>query len=168
MTNRTFILNHKQVMQKTLRIAYQIAENNTDSAEILIGGVSERGGIVAELIVRHLKQVGQLNVIDFKVQINRNDLSESQIKFSIPESEFKGRNVVLVDDVLNTGNTLIHILLPLVKFGITKAEVAVLADRNHKMYPVLADFVGISLATTRQEHIYFDATNPEDMKVYLA
>jgi pyrimidine operon attenuation protein/uracil phosphoribosyltransferase len=46
-------------------------------------------------------------------------------------------------------------------------ETAFLAKREHRNFPVKADYVGISLATTLQEHVYFDNSKSDKLKVYL-
>jgi pyrimidine operon attenuation protein/uracil phosphoribosyltransferase len=61
--------------------------------------------------------------------------------------------VVLVDDVLNTGRTLIYAMVPFLAAKVKSIQVAVLVDRNHHSFPVNADYKGISLQTTLQEHV---------------
>ena len=48
-----------------------------------------------------------------------------------------------------------------------KLEVAVLVDRKHKLFPIKVDYVGLSLATTMQEHIKADLSVTDDMSVVL-
>ena len=62
-------------------------------------------------------------------------------------------NLVLVDDVLNSGATLIYAVKHFLNTEIKQFKTAVLINRNHKKYPVKADFKGISLSTSLQEHI---------------
>lgn len=59
----------------------------------------------------------------------------------------------MVDDVANTGKTMYYALKPVMEFSPRKVQVAVLVDRQHKLFPVSSDFVGLSLNTTMQEHI---------------
>ena len=49
-----------------------------------------------------------------------------------------------------------------------KFKTAVLIDRNHKKYPVKADFKGLSLSTSLQEHIHvvFDENEVVDMATF--
>ena len=73
----------------------------------------------------------------------------------------------MVDDVLNSGKTMLACMAPVINKKPAKIQTAVLANRNHKAFPVKADIVGISLATTLQEHIWF-AIEPQDkMIVFL-
>jgi len=86
---------------------------------------------------------------------------KSGVTMSIPESEYKNKSVVLVDDVLNSGTTLIYGVHHFLKTPLKQLKTAVLVNRNHKKYPVKADFKGISLSTSLQEHVIveFKANN---------
>ena len=55
--------------------------------------------------------------------------------------------------VLNSGTTLIYGVKHFLEVPLKKFKTAVLVDRNHKKYPVKADFKGISLSTSLQEHV---------------
>ena len=44
-------------------------------------------------------------------------------------------------------------LRPFLEAETKKIRTVLLVDRDHKRYPVEADFVGITLSTTLQEHI---------------
>jgi pyrimidine operon attenuation protein/uracil phosphoribosyltransferase len=61
--------------------------------------------------------------------------------------------LVLVDDVLNSGTTLIYGIKHFLEVPLKRFNTAVLINRNHKKYPVKADFKGISLSTSLKEHI---------------
>ena len=80
--------------------------------------------------------------------------------------ELKNKVVIVVDDVLNSGKTLIYSLRPFLDADMRKIRTVLLVDRDHKRYPVEADFVGITLSTTLQEHIRVDLT-PGNEAVYL-
>jgi len=62
-------------------------------------------------------------------------------------------SVVVVDDVLNTGSTLMYAVKYLLEVPLIQLNTAVLVNRNHKKYPVKADFKGISLSTNLNEHV---------------
>jgi pyrimidine operon attenuation protein/uracil phosphoribosyltransferase len=73
----------------------------------------------------------------------------SDILFSID-----GRTVVLVDDVLYTGRTVRAAIDQLIDFGRpARIELAVLVDRGHRELPIRADYVGRTLATSRDEAV---------------
>lgn len=70
----------------------------------------------------------------------------------VPE-KLKDSSVALIDDVLDSGRTLIYSMRPFLDAGVRKLRTVVLANRSHALFPVAADFTGISVATTLQEHI---------------
>jgi pyrimidine operon attenuation protein/uracil phosphoribosyltransferase len=58
-------------------------------------------------------------------------------------------------------------MLPVIAQKPSKIQTVVLANRNHKAFPVKADIVGISLATTLQEHIWFEIEPDNKMLIFL-
>ena len=82
------------------------------------------------------------------------------ITTSLDKEIYKNKGLVLIDDVLNSGTTLVYGVKHFLEVPLSKFKTAVLVDRNHKKYPVKADFKGISLSTSLQEHVQvvFDAT----------
>ena len=61
--------------------------------------------------------------------------------------------MILVDDVLMSGRTLMHAAGYLIQVPLKKLTTVVLVDRRHRTYPIRADIVGMTLSTTIQEHI---------------
>ncbi|MEY2701575.1 MAG: Bifunctional protein : pyrimidine operon regulatory protein and uracil phosphoribosyltransferase, partial [Bacteroidota bacterium] len=49
--------------------------------------------------------------------------------------------------------TLIYSIRHFLNVPLKKFKTAVLIDRNHKNFPVKADFKGLSLSTSLQEHV---------------
>lgn len=166
MSNKTLILTDAQIKQKVNRIAYQIYENNYEEKELIIGGISERGFILANKIVDVLKTISPAKITLVQININRKNLDEA---FSIPltHEQIDNKPVIIVDDVLNSGRTLIYGVKHFLEFPLKKLSTAVLVDRNHKNFPVRADYVGISLSTTMQEHISVEFNKEGKDSAYL-
>ena len=101
-----------------------------------------------------------------KVSMNKKNPLEGEVKTSIDQKDYKDKSVVLVDDVLNSGTTLIYGVYHFLKSPLKQLKTAVLVDRNHKKYPVKADYKGISLSTSLQEHVHVQFKAKDDM-VYL-
>jgi pyrimidine operon attenuation protein/uracil phosphoribosyltransferase len=78
----------------------------------------------------------------------------------------ENKSVVVVDDVLSTGSTLIYAVSHFLSIKLKKIQTAVLVNRNHKNYPIKGDFKGISLSTSIKEHI--DVAFGKDEGVYLS
>lgn len=154
-TEENIILNQSQISQKIKRIAYQIYETNSSEKEVIIAGIVGNGYVFAEKIVTVLKQISPLKVTICEVNINKKKPLEP-LSTSINVSEYKNKSLVLVDDVLNSGTTLIYGIKHFLDVPLKRFKTAVLINRNHKKYPVKADFKGISLSTSIHEHIQVD------------
>jgi pyrimidine operon attenuation protein/uracil phosphoribosyltransferase len=147
------ILSHQQIQHKIRRIAYQIYETNVDEKYLVIAGIDGGGLQFAEKIQNVLKKITKAEVILCKVMMDKSDPLKSGVTTSIPEQEYRNKSVVLVDDVLNSGTTLIYGVHHFLRTPLKQLKTAVLVNRNHKKYPVKADYKGISLSTSLQEHI---------------
>jgi pyrimidine operon attenuation protein/uracil phosphoribosyltransferase len=165
MSEKTTILNHDQIHRKIKRIAFEILENNVKTDKIWIGGLNKRGGFIASLLAMYLRKICDKEILEFNIDIQDNGSSPS---ISVMPDASTMDSIVLVDDVLNSGRTLANALIPFIQLSVNKLEIAVLADRNHRRYPVHADYVGISMATTLQEHITFDASKEDNLNAYLS
>lgn len=146
------ILNHQEIAHKTKRIAYQIYETFVDEDEIVIAGISENGYIFAEKIAETLQSIAPIKVLLCEVFIDKQNPAET-IQTSITAEAYKNKGLILVDDVLNSGTTLVYTVRHFLNVPLKKFKTAVLVDRNHKKYPVKADFKGISLSTSLFEHV---------------
>lgn len=161
----TVILNHQDIENRIKRIAYQIYENHLNETEIVLVGIEGNGYIFAEKLKKNLDQISHLDVILCKISINKKNPLEA-ISTSIASEKYENKSVVLVDDVLNSGRTLIYGVKHFLDVQLKKLTTAVLVNRNHKNFPIKADFKGISLSTSLQEHVSVTFTEG-DYKAYL-
>ena len=146
------ILTHKEIAHKTKRIAYQIFETFVNEEEVILAGIANNGYLFAQKIETELALISDLKVTLCEVKINKQN-PQSPVTTSIPSAEYQNKALVLIDDVLSTGTSLIYGVKHFLEVPLSKFKTAVLVDRNHKKYPVKADFKGISLSTSLQEHI---------------
>ena len=160
------ILTHQQIQHKIERIAYQIYEANVFENEIIVAGIEGGGLLFAKKIIMVLKKITEAEITLCKVMMDKKDPLKSGVSTSIPESEYENKSVVLVDDVLNSGTTLIYGVYHFLKTPLKQLKTAVLVNRNHKKYPVKADYKGISLSTSLQEHVNV-VFEPKNDSVYL-
>lgn len=149
---KNIILTNEEIIHKTKRISYQILETFVDEKEVVIAGIANSGYIFAQKIAEELSKISDLKVILCEVKINKQNPKDT-ITTSLAPSEYENKALVLVDDVLNSGSTLVYGVKHFLEVPLNKFKTAVLIDRNHKKYPVKADFKGISLSTSLQEHI---------------
>jgi len=146
------ILDQKQIDHKIRRIAYQIYENNVSEKEVVIAGIFENGFIFAKKIKTVIEKISPIKVIMCKVMIDKKNPIEP-ITTSLESKIYKNKSLVLVDDVLHSGTTLIYGIKHFLQVPLKQFNTAVLVDRNHKKYPVKADFKGISLSTSINENV---------------
>ncbi|WP_298366944.1 phosphoribosyltransferase family protein [uncultured Lutibacter sp.] len=148
----SIILTNEQIENKTRRIAYQIYETNSSEKEIVIAGINGNGYVFAEKIVKLLNDISDLKVTLCEVKIDKKN-PLSKITTDIDKSTYTNKSLVLVDDVLSSGTTLMYGIKHFLEVPLKRFKTAVLINRNHKKYPVKADFKGISLSTSMREHI---------------
>lgn len=146
------ILSHQEIEHKIKRIAFQIYETFVEEETIVIAGIASNGSVLAQRIASTLESISPLKVIFCEVYINKQNPLDS-ITTSISTQEYQGKGVVLVDDVLNSGSTLMYGVKHFLEVPLKKFKTAVLVDRNHKQFPIKVDFKGISLSTSSQEHV---------------
>ena len=151
-TTTNIILNHTQINHKIRRIAFQIYESNVYENEIILAGIDKNGYIFAEKIKDVIENISAIKPVLCKVNIDRKKPWKS-IKTSLDSEEYSNKSIVLVDDVLNSGTTLIYGVKHFLNVPLKQFKTAVLVNRNHKKYPVKADFKGISLSTSLNEHV---------------
>lgn len=152
MSSNNIILNHNEISHKIRRIAYQIYESNVNEKEVILAGIETNGYILAKKLKLILSKISDLNVVLCKVTIDKTNPPDS-VKTSISSEDYKNKSVVLVDDVLNSGSTLMYSVKHFLDVPIKQFKTAVLVNRNHKKFPVKADFKGLSLSTSLKEHV---------------
>lgn len=148
----TIILNQNQISHKLRRIAYQIYETNVDEKEVIIAGIVENGYLFAEKLKLIVEDISPIKVTLCKVMIDKKNPT-NPITTSLEQEDYKNKSVLLVDDVLHSGTTLIYGVKHFLEVPLKQFKTAVLVDRNHKKYPVKADFKGISLSTSINENV---------------
>ncbi len=160
------ILSHQQILHKINRIAYQIYESNVDEKEIVLAGIEGGGLEFARKIKRALEKICPAEIHLCKITMDKSNPLESGVKTSLKSEAYQGKSVVVVDDVLKSGTTLIYAVHHFLHHPIKLLKTAVLIDRNYKRFPIKADFKGLSLSTSMEEHVRVDFS-PKDYGVYL-
>jgi pyrimidine operon attenuation protein/uracil phosphoribosyltransferase len=149
---KTLILDQSDITQKTRRMAYQIVEDNYDEKEIVMIGIQSSGYEYAKLLKKEIESISEISISFMSLTIDKSEPLTHPIEINSDKNLDK-KVLLLVDDVANTGKTMYYALKPIMAFAPKKVQVAVLVDRQHKLFPISSDFVGLSLSTTMQEHI---------------
>jgi len=165
----TRIVTAEKVYQKIKRIAFEIAEDNYDEKEIVIAGICKatEGYAFAALIYNELKQILSANITLTHIELDKNDPGNSAVELNLTEDDIDNKTIILIDDVANTGRTLLYAIKPLLNYSPKKIRNAVLVERKHKLFPVSPDYVGLSLSTTMHEHIKVILSEKGNEGIYL-
>ncbi len=153
MSEKTLILNNKQVGQRLNRLAWQVYEHCSEEKEIIIAGIGKNGFVLAGRIGKLVESISSLAVKVTHIELDKDKPLEYPIQIELTSDECKGKTILVVDDVSNSGKTLMYGVKPFLEFPVKSILTLVLVDRDHNRYPVKTNFVGLSLATTLQEHI---------------
>lgn len=163
---KTSILSSLQVKQILQRIAHQILENNYDEKEIILVGITNRGFAVAKKIQAILSAIAEANISLLEIKLDKDAPLQNSIELSGDVALLNNKAVILIDDVLNSGKTLIYATRFLLEADVKAISTAVLVDRKHRRYPIKADYAGLTLSTTLQEHISVEFED-ESVQVFL-
>ncbi|RPG59075.1 MAG: phosphoribosyltransferase [Flavobacteriales bacterium TMED235] len=163
--NENKIMDAADIHKTVKRIAYQIYETHFEEKQLVLAGVAYNGVVLAKRIQEELEKISQIGVISLEIKVDKKN-PINQVSISKELDICKNNSIVVVDDVLNTGSTLIYAVTHFLSIRLKKIQTAVLVNRNHKNFPVKGDFKGISLSTSIKEHI--NVKFGENEGVYLS
>lgn len=147
---KNYILDAGVIEKKLNRLALEIIENNIDEKELILVGVANKGLVLARSIRERIAANSTIKTKLVTLQINK--LKPDTVHLD-PEIDYNDKVIILIDDVINGGQTLLYALKPFLNFYPKKIETLVLVQRTHTRFPIRANYKGLSLATTLQEHI---------------
>jgi pyrimidine operon attenuation protein / uracil phosphoribosyltransferase len=161
---KKYILDAATAALKMERMAYEIVEENIDETELILAGIRDNGSVIARSIQQELAKISSLKTKLINLQLDKKHPTTVELSENL---DFNGKVVIVVDDVSNSGKTMLYALKPLLEFHPKKIETLVLVERSHKIFPVNSDFVGLSVATTLQEHIFVEVEGEKIKGAYL-
>lgn len=162
--NRNCVLDKEAIKRKMKRMALQVAEQNSEEKELVIAGIAGNGEIVAKGLIEDLSKMKTFQTSFVKIQLNKKELLEVSLN---PDTDLTNKTVILVDDVANTGKTMLYALKPFLAASPKKIQTLVLVERSHKLFPIQTDYAGLSIATTLQEHISVETEGEEITGAWL-
>ena len=148
-TKTTQILDAQEIQHKIQRLAWELYDRHSKAEKLNVVGIQENGYWLAEQLVEKLSAISSIEVELVPLVMHKKAPVLNDMHISLPEHA----EVALVDDVLNSGRTLLWAVIKLMEFRPQQLSTTVLVDRSHKRYPVKADLKGISLSTTLQETV---------------
>ncbi|GAC1449458.1 MAG: bifunctional pyr operon transcriptional regulator/uracil phosphoribosyltransferase PyrR [Chitinophagaceae bacterium] len=162
--NKNYILDELTAAKKLRRMAYEIIENNTGELLLVLAGIRESGTIMAKNIQQLLAQISDIPTDLITISLDKHRPEKILLN---KEGNFDDKVVIVIDDVAMSGKTLLYAMQPFLAFHPKKIQILVLVERSHKAFPVKPDYVGLSIATTLQEHIYVEAAGDTIKGAYL-
>lgn len=147
------ILSQLEIEQKITRLAHQIIENTFEQETLFIGGICGNGIQLANKIKEIISEHSSQTIVVFEITINKFEPWSEEIHLSIDQALMLKGYVLLIDDVINSGKTMQYALVKLLQQPTKAIKTVALVDRQHRRYPIKADFVGISLSTTLKERV---------------
>jgi len=163
-TDKNYILTKETASKKLRRIAYEIVENNMEEKELILAGIRESGSIVAKNIQKELSAISQIKTTLITLTLDKREPNEVLISKTF---DFNDKVIIVIDDVANSGKTLLYALKPFLEYHPKKIQTMVLVERKHNNFPVSPDYVGVSVSTTLQEHIYVEVKDDEITGAYM-
>ena len=145
----TIIMQSHQLLLKRNRIAMQIIERYHNCSELILIGVNERGKKVAQQLTHAIQELGGNFPIQFIHGIVDTQSNTTVISQQIPENS----SIIIVDDVMNSGKTIFQLINHIELNTVESVRVAVMIDREHKRFPVVAEFVGLTLSTSLNDYV---------------
>ncbi len=165
MPDKKYILNKQEASLKIKRLALEVAEILiSNKNEIIIIGIKKNGVTIAEKVAELLKQYVQQPLTVLQLSLNKATANFIELSENI---DFTNKYVLLCDDVVNSGKTLLYALKPILEQYPASILTLVLVERMHTLFPIKADFVGISLTSTLQNNIVVEIENNEITGAYL-
>jgi pyrimidine operon attenuation protein/uracil phosphoribosyltransferase len=161
---KKYILDKDSTARKLRRLAFEIVERNYDEQQLFFAGIRQSGLTVARLLAEEVRSISNIHVELVEVSLDKKKPVEVSIDRAI---DFNDQSIVLIDDVASSGKTMLYALKPFLQFQPRKIQTLVLVERTHKTFPVQPDYVGLSVATTLEEHIYVELTDTEITGAYL-
>ena len=161
------ILDRVQIKRKIERMAFEIAESNFESEKLYILGINNNGYHFAEMLKTQLEKICNLDFVLCRLSLNPKNPVSEKISIDMDEKDLENSNILIVDDVANTGRTLFYGMRVLMDVIPSKVETAVLVDRMHKSFPISINYVGQSFATTIQDNILVSLDKKGQESVYL-
>jgi pyrimidine operon attenuation protein / uracil phosphoribosyltransferase len=156
MSNRNYILSAEVADKKLRRMALEVMEQNYGAKELVLIGIKMNGIYIAQKISSYLKEVYKGEVQVMELSMDKKKPAEISLD---KKMDFNDKTIILIDDVANSGRTMLYALKPLLAQHPKKIQTLALVERTHKTFPIEVDYIGLSVSTTQDEHIYIEVKN---------
>lgn len=151
--SRTQILTSQQIEQKLTRMAWQIYEAHYQESSIVLAGINGNGLVLANRLAKLIESISSISTLLAEVTIDKKEPFSSPIELNIKEEDFSNKVVILVDDVLNSGKTMIYGIKHFLSVPVKMIKITALIDRKHHRFPIRTDYSGLVLSTSIKDHV---------------
>lgn len=162
-SNTPEIFGAEAIAHKVQRLAWELYDRHSKAEQLYVVGIQGNGYWLAQQLVAKLNAISDIKIELVELALDKSDPKPADMQIDLPS----GAHVALVDDVLNSGRTLLWAVIKLMEFHPQQLSTTVLVDRSHKRYPVKADIKGLSLSTTLQETVKLNVENGAAVNVCL-
>jgi pyrimidine operon attenuation protein/uracil phosphoribosyltransferase len=161
---KTIILSRAIAQKKIRRMAMEVAERNHDKESLILVGIKENGVVIAEQIAFYLNDAFNGGIQLLSLSLNKKNPGKIELSRVV---DFNGATVLLIDDVANSGRTMLYALKPILEQYPGDIQTMALVERTHKLFPVNVDYVGLSVSTNADEMIVVEVDNGEVTGAFL-
>ncbi len=158
MTDKKYILSKDAAEKKLRRMALEVVENNYDEPQIILIGILDNGIVIARKIREYLQEVFNGEVVVIELRLNKKKPADIILQ---PATDYNNKVIILIDDVANSGSTMLYALKPLLENHPKKIQTLALVERTYKSFPVNVDYIGLSISTTPNEYIFVEVEGNE-------
>ena len=134
-------------------MARGLVEGHQNEKELIVGGIGGQGLEMASRLLDIVKSISKLRVRFEKIKLNKAAPLQSEMMCSFSKADLKDKVVIVIDDVLYSGKTLIYAVKHILESEPKGVYTTVLVDRIHRSFPIRADYYGLTLSTHLKENI---------------
>ena len=150
---KKIILNSEDIINKIKRISFEIIEKNLNESEIYLVGLMPNGKYLSENISKYISENSNINVNLIFIKMDNKNVTLKEITSEIDLKDLNKKIIVFVDDVMNSGTTLIYALKKFLSYNPKEIQIGVLIERNYKNFPIVSNYKGLELSTSKEEHV---------------
>jgi pyrimidine operon attenuation protein/uracil phosphoribosyltransferase len=161
-------MSEKAIKEVLKDLARRFMDEISSWEEVVFIGIRSGGVLVAKNIVKLVEEqtgrripLGTLDIGFYRDDLSKRRFSPEVRRTDIPFS-VEGKQVVLIDDVLNTGRSVRAAIEHIVDLGRPRRiYLMVLFDRGGRELPIQADFVGRQVSIPEEKVIKLEAGKDE-------